>query len=68
MIGFGKSSLRSCKSKLYRKRYSYYFISAPVVYDLKPFELLGTRKVVNPKAESENSNVNGEEIQKKVDE
>lgn len=65
-MGFGKASLRSCKNKLYRKRYSYYFISAPVVNDLKPFELLGTRKVVNPKAESENLDVNGEEIQKKV--
>lgn len=43
----------------------YFFISAPVVYDLKPFELLGTRKVVIPKAESENLNVNGGEIQKK---
>lgn len=65
LMGFGKRSLLNHKSKLYFKKYYYKYIIAPVVNDLKPFELLGTRKVVIPKTESENLNVNGEEIQKK---
>lgn len=54
-LGFGQRSLSKCvkTNKLYRKRFRFIIENAPVIYDLKPFELLGTRKVVRTTTDSE---------------
>lgn len=68
MIGVpgARSTLKKChdSNSLYKNRYKFTMIMAPIIYDSKPFELLGRREDLETKTEEEilNGNVKNSKL------